>query len=441
VYWKILTFVAIIVLSTTAVISTSFASPQDPSIGVYVPQNIDAESDTFTATINISSATPFVGYQFYLYWNRTYINATSLIDTPPAAWSPYPHVMGSVEWNFNETHGRIVRAGLDTHIPLVATTGKFTIATIAFKVLADSSIQSDVSLDLDYGDTFLSSPAGQMVKPYYVYDADVHLKIDKTTTSDEIANNPSTNASDGLPLGSAQETYIGIWPSPNISVRPSDTFMVKINVSSPVPFVGYQLYLYWNRAYINATDLTNTPPAVWGTYAFMVYDMKWNFNATHGRVIMAAIDSHIPLVAVTGIYSVATFTFKVLETWLPQADILDLAPGDTFLCDAHGNMIKPYYVYDGDTHLISERVMNNNLKLIDEKSKASAPTSSAKNTPSNKVTILPDFIPVWLPIGAIILVVIVATFNIPLPSDYFARKQDKNRRQNSSGQLEDKKKV
>jgi len=443
--WRIFIFVAILVLSSTVVLRTSFASIHEPYIGVYVT-NDAISSDTFTAIINISSTVPFVGYQFFLYWNRTYINATSLIDTPPTAWCPYPHVMGAVEWDFNATHSRIIRAAWDTHSPFVAATGNFTVATITFKVLADSSIQTTVRLDLDYEDTMLSNANGEKIKPYHVYDDDVNLIIEKATEPEIPAVNVPTNSSAvRVPSAYVQETYIGVYPSYITDAKASDIFTATINISSTVPFVGYQFYLYWNRTYINATSLTNTPPKAWGSYPYIAVEVEWDYNVTHGRIVMAAMDTHkcsygTSWVAVTGSFTVATVTFRVLKDLPPLVIVpLELDPQDTFLSDANANMITPYYVCDKDVHLVSNRVTNNNLQPVSGKSTTSAPKSTAKNIPSNKVATLTDFIPVWVPVGAIILVLVIATFNISLPYDYCMGKQDKSRRQNSSQQLEDKK--
>jgi len=147
----------------------------EPYIGVYPPHTTPWPSDTFTVKINISSTVPFVGYQFYLYWNRTYINATDLTETPPAAWIPF-YAGAGLKWNYNATHGRIQRAVLDTHHPFVNVTGTFTVATITFKVLKYPSPPKVVTLDLDYENTFLSDKNANKITPYYVYDGDVTVR-------------------------------------------------------------------------------------------------------------------------------------------------------------------------------------------------------------------------------------------------------------------------
>jgi len=157
----------------------------------------------------------------------------------------------------------------------------------------------------------------------------------------------------GVPLALAQETtYIGVYPSSITNVKASDTFAVKINISSTVPFVGYQFYLYWDRTYINATDLTETPPVAWSSF-YAGAGLEWDYNATHGRVERAALG--VPLVDVTGDFTVATITFNVIKDSPPNMVVpLDLDHENTFLSDASGNMITPYYVYDVDVHLIGE---------------------------------------------------------------------------------------
>jgi len=200
VHWRIFIFVATLVLSSTVMLGTSptFAQ-QIPYIGVYPSHITNAKaSDTFTVRINVSSTVLFVGYQFYLYWNRAYLNATSLTEAPPAAWTPFYAGTG-LQWNYNSTHSRIERAALDTHTPLIAVTGNFTVATICFSVLVDVPPQMIVSLYLKPLYTFLANADGDEIKPYYVYDDDVHLIgniVDQNTPNQDI---PKTNVTTNTP--------------------------------------------------------------------------------------------------------------------------------------------------------------------------------------------------------------------------------------------------
>ena len=166
-----LTFVAMLVLSAIILFEVHPALAEVPYIGVYPPHTDNKKTpDTFTVKINVSSTVPFTGYQIYLYWNRTYINATSMTETPPATWSPF-YAGPGIQWNFNATHGRISRAVLDTALHTV--TGTYQVMTITFKVILDSSPPTVVAFDLDPDDSFLSDAVGDPISPCDVVDGDV----------------------------------------------------------------------------------------------------------------------------------------------------------------------------------------------------------------------------------------------------------------------------
>jgi hypothetical protein len=152
----------------------------------------------------------------------------------------------------------------------------------------------------------------------------------------------------------AAEPYIAIKPPHTVFMTPvvNNTFSVYVNVSSTVGFVGYQFYLYWNRTYINATGILETPPASFTFKAFS--SLTWNFNASFGEYASSYMDSD--LVEITGTYTVSRIDFKIIK--VPKAPLepdalipLDLDDVNTFLSDDQGSMITPYYVYDGDVFL------------------------------------------------------------------------------------------
>jgi len=165
-------FIALLATGTMA-FRIPLAYAQETYIGVH-PQHIFAFlRNTLTVKINVSSAIPFVSYQFYLYWNRTYINATSLTDTPPTEWDPF-FVGAGLQWNYNSTHGRITRGAVDTHLPIRSVSGNFTVATISFMVIKSPQLPEDICLKFDYDNTFLGDSSGKMITPYYVYDGWIH---------------------------------------------------------------------------------------------------------------------------------------------------------------------------------------------------------------------------------------------------------------------------
>jgi hypothetical protein len=191
--WRISILVTIMALIMT-IESISFAAAQENHVLAYMgvsPSNATnlKSTDTFTVKIYINSTAPFVAYQFCLYWNRTYMNATSLTDTPPAAWIPF--CCGYIHWNYSEAHGRILRGVVDTHkrtdstplygSPLLAVAGNFTVATITFNVLMDLPPSTVVALYLDCTRTCLADSRVQRIEPICVCDNDVHIMGENTT--------------------------------------------------------------------------------------------------------------------------------------------------------------------------------------------------------------------------------------------------------------------
>jgi hypothetical protein len=228
-----LAFAAILVLSAIVVmfrVSPVFA--QEPYVGVYPPYTISSEGETFTININVSSTVPFVGYQFYLYWNRTYINVTGMTETPPSAWNPI-YVGRGLQWNYNATHGRIERGVMDLHIPFVEVTGSFTVATITFSVIESPSTPTVVALDLGYEDTGVWDQMGNQITPYRVYDGDV------TVTG-------------------GPETTIAVYPS-ELRRYQGLPFPINITISAVQDLYGFDTYLRYDQTLLNAISITEGP--------------------------------------------------------------------------------------------------------------------------------------------------------------------------------------
>jgi len=169
---KLLSLVSasMLVLSAIMVFNVSPVFAQGPYIGIFPPQITNKKSpDTFTVKINISSSVAFAGFQYYLYWNRTYINATGITETPPPSFTF--SAGAGLQWNYNASHGRVERSLMDPALKPI--TGTYQVATITFKVIKDSFPPTVVTLDLDYADTFFSDNIGDTITPYYVYDGDI----------------------------------------------------------------------------------------------------------------------------------------------------------------------------------------------------------------------------------------------------------------------------
>jgi len=171
-------FIAILALSIVAVFPKAEAQADYVAVmpPYYESTGID---DVFQMRINISCfTTPFVGYEFKVYWKRQYINATGYSVTPPAAWTApsfTPAHAVAFAPLYNSTHGRWFQAV--TNLPTVQVTGVFTVLTLTFKTIDAPVFPSpDVIVLIDLVDTKLAAqpPAGAI--PHSTHDGEVLIK-------------------------------------------------------------------------------------------------------------------------------------------------------------------------------------------------------------------------------------------------------------------------
>jgi hypothetical protein len=170
--------VILLTLSMAAVFTVSPVLAAQPYIAMkpeHIINNSPSVGQTFSFWVNVSSTIGFTAYQYYIFWDRTYINATGITYTPPASFT-FPAGIG-LKWDFNTTHGTVQRGDMDPNLATI--TGTYTVAKIDFEIIKVPKAPLDpdalIKIDLDDGNTILSDAIGNPIA-IYVYDGDVFLK-------------------------------------------------------------------------------------------------------------------------------------------------------------------------------------------------------------------------------------------------------------------------
>lgn len=170
-----------LMLSIAAVFTVSPVLAAEPYMAMkpeHIINDTPSVNQTFSFWLNISSTVGFVGYQFYMYWNRTYINATAVSKTPPPSFGfegGYEFSPGG--FDTNTTHGRFINAWMDAS--LTEITGTYTVARIDFKIIkVPKQPEPDalIVININNDDTFIDDDTGTHISPLYKYDGDVKLK-------------------------------------------------------------------------------------------------------------------------------------------------------------------------------------------------------------------------------------------------------------------------
>lgn len=99
--------------------------PQTTTVGL---------GNIFTIDINITSDVLFGGYEYKLYWDKTLLNPTAAVDTPPPAWTSPFQLGPGLEPDYNTTHGRYFRGYVNT--PCTPVSGNYTLTTLTFNATA-----------------------------------------------------------------------------------------------------------------------------------------------------------------------------------------------------------------------------------------------------------------------------------------------------------------
>ena len=131
----------------------------------------------------------------------------------------------------------------------------------------------------------------------------------------------------------ARATYIYVDP-PSTTVAVGSTFTVNVNIYDVTDLWLYEFWLFYDTTVLDCVDVTFPPghfltPVIDPGNIWTYQDVTENYNATHGRVLVAA-SLFYPEPAKNGSGVLATITFKATALGGPSALHLD----ETILADS-----------------------------------------------------------------------------------------------------------
>jgi len=252
--------IATLILSIAAIFTITPVLASEPYFAMkpeHIINNTPSEGQTFSFWLNISSTQNFVGYQFYIGWNRTYINATSLTETPPPAFTQTGGE--GLDWDENATHGRVEKVRMDPN--LVNITGTYTVARIDFEIiLVPDPVAGEpdalIPIHIDYDNSFFSDDKGGMVVPYYTYDGDVFLKAVSPGPPTVYIEYPSPQANLTFPS-----------PPDAVKYRANGTcvdriFVVDVKIKGVAKahdLWGWEFVMFYNTTLLDTLNVTEGP--------------------------------------------------------------------------------------------------------------------------------------------------------------------------------------
>ena len=142
----------------------------------------------------------------------------------------------------------------------------------------------------------------------------------------------------------APETKVYVDPKSSTAPNIGQTFKIKITVADVNDLTGFEFKLLWNRTLLNVTATSYSAPEPW-TSPFWVpsaptIPLNNTYNATHGLFWLGCLN--LPLVPISGDFTLATLTFKVMDTGSCTLDLRDIE-----LTNSEVNVI-PHNAIDGE---------------------------------------------------------------------------------------------
>ncbi|NWF86240.1 hypothetical protein HXY32_00250, partial [Candidatus Bathyarchaeota archaeon] len=155
-----------------------------------------------------------------------------------------------------------------------------------------------------------------------------------------------------VPLADAQSTKILVDPSAS-TANVGETITISVMITNVQEMFGYEFRLFWNtsllestlwnyttKEWINYSVTPSTPPASWGDRYYVGREDITVLDDGRSRYFLS-IAAIPPSPPVSGSFSLATFTFKVIDE---GSTLLDLA--NTVVGDQYANSI-PHTAVDG----------------------------------------------------------------------------------------------
>jgi hypothetical protein len=107
-----------------------------PSVLVDPNQINVFKGEVFNASVDVSSVTDLLGWEFQLYWNNSVLNCTNVAVQTPSAWQNHTQNFGAgLEPNYNATCACYWQAQAGTY-PASSFNGSMTIVTLTFQARA-----------------------------------------------------------------------------------------------------------------------------------------------------------------------------------------------------------------------------------------------------------------------------------------------------------------
>jgi len=124
----------------------------------------------------------------------------------------------------------------------------------------------------------------------------------------------------------AQSTLIAVEPT-SYDATIDETFQVNITIADVTNLTGWEFKLFYLRAIINCSAVTEGPFLKSGGSTFKVFNITNNYNSTHGRILAACALQGMN-VSVNGTGVAAIVTFKALAFGNTALNLIDTKLSD-----------------------------------------------------------------------------------------------------------------
>ena len=156
-----------------------------------------------------------------------------------------------------------------------------------------------------------------------------------------------------FPRAMGQTPTFSVQPSGVFGVVPGDTFSVDMFVTDVIDLRSWQFVLYYRSSVLNLTSVAEGPfLKSGGGSTFFIYDFAYDYNATHGRMIVGCSRTNPPT-GINGSGILATVTFYTMNygfSLLHLGSNQDDADYYTKLIDSSSELI-PHTRNDGQAYV------------------------------------------------------------------------------------------
>jgi hypothetical protein len=233
-----------------------------------------AYGQTFNVSVTLTDVNNATGWQLTLYYSRAILNCTGVTEGPFLRSVGGTYFYKQINNTYNSTNGRLLLAC--TLLGNICVNGSGTLTTITFQAVS----KGDTSLIL--ADTML---ADQRLPPqpiaHEVSNGVVHVGV-----------------------------IVRVDPS-FYSAVVGEALSINVSVNGVAYLTGWQFILYYKRAQLNCTAVTEGPflRSVGGTYFYK--QINNTYNSTNGRLLLAC--TLLGNICVNGSGVLVTITFQAVS--------------------------------------------------------------------------------------------------------------------------------